>query len=60
MLLDDVGSELDSRRRDALLEYVSGAGQALLTATDPGLMKGRKGHIYEVEQKGGEAGVFCR
>ena len=60
LLLDDVASELDGRRKDALMEYVSGAGQALLTSTDPALTKGRKGAVYKVEQAQGEAGVVCR
>ncbi len=33
LLLDDVGSELDDARRAALMECVSGMGQALLSAT---------------------------
>ncbi|MEZ4517620.1 MAG: DNA replication and repair protein RecF [Chloroflexota bacterium] len=43
LLLDEVIAELDLHRRHALLEYVQGAvqggttGQALLTATDPGM-----------------------
>ncbi|MGI8460719.1 MAG: DNA replication/repair protein RecF [Solirubrobacterales bacterium] len=36
MLLDDVMSELDPERRELLTETVLGAGQALITATDPG------------------------
>ena len=36
MLLDDVMSELDGRRRRALVELLrSGGGQAVITATDP-------------------------
>jgi recombinational DNA repair ATPase RecF len=35
MLLDDVMSELDGRRRRALVELLrSGGGQAVITATD--------------------------
>jgi len=33
LLLDDVGSELDPDRRDALMAHVSGMGQAVLTST---------------------------
>ncbi len=36
MLLDDVMSELDPERRGLLVETLAGAGQALLTATEPG------------------------
>ena len=35
MLLDDVTSELDARRRELLVEQLSG-GQSLITATEPG------------------------
>ena len=36
MLLDDVTSELDARRRELLVEQLSGGGQSLITATEPG------------------------
>jgi DNA replication and repair protein RecF len=36
MLLDDVTSELDARRRELLVEQLAGGGQALVTATEPG------------------------
>ncbi len=36
LLLDDVMSELDPERRELLTDTVLAAGQALLTATDPG------------------------
>ena len=49
LLLDDVGSELDAHRRDALLEFISGRGQALITSTEPDLLGGRKGHCFRVE-----------
>lgn len=35
MLLDDVMSELDAERRRRLVDLLSGAGQALITTTDP-------------------------
>jgi DNA replication and repair protein RecF len=35
MLLDDVMSELDPERRGLLVELLGGAGQALITATEP-------------------------
>jgi len=37
LLLDEVVAELDEQRRAALLQTVSAADQALLTATDPGM-----------------------
>ncbi|MCY3886635.1 MAG: DNA replication and repair protein RecF [Chloroflexi bacterium] len=36
LLLDDVFSELDDRRREAVIEATQGAEQLLLTGTDPG------------------------
>ena len=48
-LLDDAFSELDEKRKDALLEYISGCGQVLLTSTDPGLLKGREGRSFLVK-----------
>ncbi len=47
LLLDDAVSELDERRRDALLEYVSGLGQVMFTSTDKDLLSG-KGNSYKV------------
>ena len=36
MLLDDVTSELDTEHRELLVEHLAeGAGQALITATEP-------------------------
>jgi DNA replication and repair protein RecF len=43
MLLDDVMSELDPERRGLLVEALTGAGQALLTATEPGHLP--RGHV---------------
>lgn len=40
LLLDEVAAEFDKQRRSALLGYVSQAGQAILTATDPGMFAG--------------------
>jgi DNA replication and repair protein RecF len=36
LLLDDVTSELDPERRRLLVDRLSGSGQALITATEPG------------------------
>lgn len=47
LLLDDAVSELDDRRKEALLEYVSGLGQVLFTSTDKTLLKG-KGSSFKV------------
>ncbi len=37
LLLDDIFSELDQKRQEHLLEFVSSSEQALLTTTDPGI-----------------------
>lgn len=37
LLLDEVVAELDERRRALILAYVLDGGQAILTATDPGM-----------------------
>ena len=37
LLLDEVVAELDEQRRSALLSYVIGTTQTILTATDPGM-----------------------
>jgi len=47
LLLDDPASELDDKRRGALMEYISGLGQVLIASTDAGLMGG-KGVRYRV------------
>lgn len=49
LLLDDVGSELDEKRRRALADYVSEMGQTLITATGRSIMDGVKGRCYRVE-----------
>lgn len=40
MLLDDVMSELDSRRREALVDVLSSGGQSVVTTTDLGHVPG--------------------
>ncbi|MBI5190516.1 MAG: DNA replication and repair protein RecF [Nitrospirae bacterium] len=57
LLLDDVASELDVRRRDALMDYVSGMGQALLTSTDETLVSGRDCRLFLVEDTGDGAAI---
>ncbi len=47
LLLDDAVSELDDRRKEALLEYVSSLGQVLFTSTDKTLLKD-KGYSFKV------------
>lgn len=52
LLLDEVVAELDETRRALLLYYVRNAGQALLTATDPGMFTAdflRQCHSLHVE-----------
>lgn len=39
LLLDEVASELDEGRRGFLLEQIQGASQAILTTTEPALLK---------------------
>jgi len=58
LLLDDAASELDARRKGALMELVSETGQALLTATDPKLLDGREGLRFKVSQDENGAGVL--
>ncbi len=48
LLLDDVLSELDPERRRILAERVRGAGQALITATDPTLLPAEPDQLLEV------------
>jgi DNA replication and repair protein RecF len=48
LLLDDVAAELDGTRRAALLDYIAGMGQALISSTDPDLLGGRPGALYKV------------
>ena len=49
LLLDDVGAELDGKRRGALTERLTGMGQALITSTDPDVLDGRKAARFKVE-----------
>lgn len=50
LLVDDVLSELDPRRRRALAEVLCGEGQVFLTSTDPGPLDGLvPGNRYRVE-----------
>ena len=48
LLLDDVLSELDPARRRLLAERVRGAGQALVTATDAGMLPAEPDQLLEV------------
>lgn len=48
LLLDDVLSELDPQRRRVLAERVRGAGQALVTATDAGMLPLEPDQLVEV------------
>jgi len=48
LLLDDVLSELDPRRRLILAERVRRSGQALVTATDPSLLPAEPDQLLEV------------
>jgi DNA replication and repair protein RecF len=55
MLLDDVTSELDSRHRELLVDYLAdGGGQALITATEPGHLPAR-GARQEIALRDGRA-----
>lgn len=49
LLLDDVFSELDDRRRAQLAELVSGGGQAIATATSPAGLPVAPGRLITVE-----------
>ncbi len=49
LLLDDPASELDAKRRDALVEYIKDLGQVLVTSTDADLLKGRGVQKFKVE-----------
>lgn len=48
LLLDDVLSELDERRRNALAERLSGPGQALITATGASALPGEPAQLIQV------------
>lgn len=49
LLLDDVLSELDERRRRVLAERLTGRGQALITATDASALPFAPSQLVEVE-----------
>jgi DNA replication and repair protein RecF len=48
LLLDDVLSELDLRRREALASVISGLGQTLITATHPSALPVEPARLVEV------------
>jgi DNA replication and repair protein RecF len=48
LLLDDVLSELDERRRRALAERLGGIGQTLITATGASALPGEPAQLVEV------------
>ena len=48
LLLDDVLSELDERRRAVLVERIRGRGQALVTATSASALPGEPDQLVEV------------
>jgi DNA replication and repair protein RecF len=53
VLLDDVLSELDERRRSILAESIAGLGQTVITATDPSALPVAPAQLVEVS--GGSA-----
>ena len=57
MLLDDVMSELDERRRGKLVELLHAEGQTLITATEPAHVPGHDGPWLEVVGEGTVARV---
>jgi DNA replication and repair protein RecF len=48
LLFDDVLSELDARRRSALLERIRSHGQSVVTATAASLLPGRPDQLLEI------------
>jgi len=48
LLLDDVLSELDARRREALSDAITGLGQTLITATHPSALPATPARLVEV------------
>ena len=49
LLLDDVGSELDEKRRNSLFEYIKNKNiQTIMTATDP--FRGNFGKEIKIEE----------
>lgn len=59
MLLDDVMSELDSRRRRALVDLLrEGSGQSVITATDPEQVPGSGARdVHRIEVEAGATGI---
>ena len=54
LLLDDVMSELDQSRRQALLDFVRNRIQTFITTTEPEIFAGMDGcHPICIEQEGG-------
>ena len=52
LLLDDVMSELDASRREALLEFVRERIQTFITTTEPTIFKSMAGYHYVCIEKG--------
>ena len=52
LLLDDVMSELDAKRREYLLQSVEGM-QVLITTTERDTIKGSRGNINYIEIRDG-------
>jgi DNA replication and repair protein RecF len=50
LLLDDVLSELDMTRREALLEWLSGLGQAIVTATSESALPAPADQVVRVSE----------
>jgi DNA replication and repair protein RecF len=57
MLLDDVMSELDPAHRELLVSSLAGAGQALVTATEPGHVPGSEG-AQRISMREGSIGTL--
>jgi DNA replication and repair protein RecF len=55
MLLDDVMSELDPEHRELLVANLAEAGQALITATEPGQVPGSEGGLRIALREGSVA-----
>jgi DNA replication and repair protein RecF len=57
LLLDDVLSELDTARRERLLELLVRGGQAMITTADPGAVASRPDGITELRVEAGAVDV---
>jgi DNA replication and repair protein RecF len=57
MLLDDVMSELDPEHRELLVASLANAGQALITATEPGHVPGSEG-AQRISMREGSMGIL--